>query len=731
MHNEIKELIYNHKLKEAIEKLHDYASSTDDWQIKSDIENIKTTYDLMLQYTSQGMNDPKRNEMYNSLTGKVFYLNERVKTQKMLEDGNSYVSQLYREDRHTPSEGYTEIRLKLEEKLKDLSISDMYDEPYRSDLTETQIKIRQSILESLFNKTWKPVIWNEEDYNGALSIIGSETITDNDKALFISAICLSLIYQLDVYRFRLLLHSYLKCQSPVITQRALTGMMIAMYLHEETISFSFPGLWEEINLMKDNPYFLDDFYTIIVQVILSLETENINKKMRDEIIPSIMQSTELTSPIENISEMNIQEFIEDIIEENPEWKENIEKIKDQIKELDMLRQEGADTNMCTFSNLKSYPFFYEPSHWFYIFSTDVPAIYEMMVDKGKDYASFINTMLKATDMCNSDKFSLCLTFKTMPELPINAMNSGLDAQNKMNEELEGANSEKKKRQTESRHFIQDLYRFCKLWRKYYEKNDIFSTGITLWQNIHIRKIVKESGRLKQLADYLFTKGYINDAMFIYIDIIDENPNDYEAFQKIGYVNILNKDYSSAIKNLLKANTLAPGNVWTLKNLAHCYKKKKRYDLAYEYLKEAEQINPDDLNICNLIGQALISDGIYDEALKYMFKVEYMTKGRTSAQRAIAWCYFMTDRYDAATDMYSKILEKKEATAEDWLNAGHVYMLKNDIKNAIAFYKKANEMLDKKTTSFYNIYSSDINTLLKKGVEKDIIYMIPDMVISEV
>lgn len=725
MYKEIKELLHTHKLKEALEKLSEYASPTDNWQMKSDIESLKTTYGFMMQYATQGMNDPERNEMYNNLLKKAFVLNEKIKIQLLLENGNSYVSQTYRNTRNSQQSGYYEICTKIEELHKELNISDMYDEPYRTELIESQNKRLQFILEELFNKTWAPVIWNEEDYTGALSIIESDKISDNEKALFTSALCLSLIHILDVYKFRLLLHTYLKGKSCVVTQRALVGILIAIYLQDEMIKFAYPNLTDEINLLKENPYFLDDLYTVIIQVILSLETENIDKKMRDEIIPSIMQSTELTSPINEMSDINIEELIEG----NPEWRESIEKIKDQIKELDMLRQEGADTNMCTFSNLKNYPFFYEPSHWFYIFSSEVPAIYEMMTDKKNNYAPFIETLQKATDMCNSDRFSLCLTFKSMPNLPLDAMNSGLTAQNKMNEESEGTNSEKKKRQTESRHFIQDLYRFCKLWRNnYYDKIDIFSQGIALWQCTIIRNMIQDSGKLKQLADYLFAKGHVNDAMFSYMDIIDDNPDDYEAFQKIGYVHVLNKDYDKALNSLKKADILSPGDTWTLKNIALCYKKKNRYDLAYEYLKEAEQINPDDLNICTQIGQALITEGIYDEALRYMFKVEYMTKGKTSAQRAIAWCYFMMDRYDKAIEMYNKILDKNDAIAEDWMNTGHVYLVNNDIKSAISFYKKAIELQDKKI-SFYEIFSSDIKTLKNKGVDEVLLNMIPDMTIS--
>lgn len=722
MYNEIKTMLHNHNLNEALEKLTEFASSTDNWQIKSEIENLKTTYGYMIQYAAQGVNDPERKEMYNKLYRNALILNDKTKIQHKLENEDSYISRQYRYAKNNSLTKYSEICINLETLRKDINVAEMYDEPVQTELMQSHLKRSHIALENMFDRTWMPIEWNEEDYTGALSIVESEHISDNIKALLASAICLSLIYLLDPYKLRLLILMYMKCKSPVVTQRALVGIMLCIYVQKESMEFSYPNLFKEIELMKDNPNFFDDFYSILIQVIISLDTENIDKKMRDEIIPSIMQSSEMTAPIDDISEINI----DDLIEQNPEWRNSIEKIKDQIKELDMLRQEGADTNMCTFSQLKRYPFFYEPSHWFYIFDKEIPDIFDMTIDKENNFTPFIETLQKATDMCNSDKFSLCLTFKSMPSLPIEAMNSGLSMQNQMNEENNNVNSEKNRRHIESRLFIQDLYRFCKLWGNKNDKIDIFSEGITLWDNIRIRNIVKECGKLKQLADYLFAKDHIQDAMFSYMDIIDENPNDYEAFQKIGYANIIEKNYTNAIKALKQANFLDSGNIWTLKNLAQCYKKTGRNDLALECLKEAEHINPDDLSICNLIGQILIKEGIYDEALKYMFKVEYMTKGKTSAQRAIAWCYFITERYDEAINMYKKILDKKDAKAEDWMNLGHVNLVINDIKNAVSFYKKANSMLDEKY-SFFEIFSSDIEMLIKKGVEKEIIYMIPDMI----
>ena len=41
-----------------------------------------------------------------------------------------------------------------------------------------------------------------------------------------------------------------------------------------------------------------------------------------------------------IKVISMTDSVEDLTEFNPQWKDSIEKIKDQIKELDMLRQEG-------------------------------------------------------------------------------------------------------------------------------------------------------------------------------------------------------------------------------------------------------------------------------------------------------------------------------------------------------------------------------------------------------
>lgn len=68
MHNEIEyvfNLLENHRLKEALVQIHAMASQCSSWQLRTDVETLQTTYDLMLQYNAKGIKDPKQKDMYN------------------------------------------------------------------------------------------------------------------------------------------------------------------------------------------------------------------------------------------------------------------------------------------------------------------------------------------------------------------------------------------------------------------------------------------------------------------------------------------------------------------------------------------------------------------------------------------------------------------------------------------------------------------------------------------
>ena len=67
MNEEIIRLLDNRRLKEALDKLETLVAKTENWQMGSEVERMKTTYGYMLQYAGQGVQDLGRNEMYLGL----------------------------------------------------------------------------------------------------------------------------------------------------------------------------------------------------------------------------------------------------------------------------------------------------------------------------------------------------------------------------------------------------------------------------------------------------------------------------------------------------------------------------------------------------------------------------------------------------------------------------------------------------------------------------------------
>lgn len=102
------------------------------------------------------------------------------------------------------------------------------------------------------------------------------------------------------------------------------------------------------------------------QMLLCQETEKIDKKMREEIIPEMLKSV---SSMKNMR-FDLEENDEENDDKNPDWEDTFEKsgLGDKLREMSELQLEGADVYMSTFAALKSYPFFREVQNWFYPFS---------------------------------------------------------------------------------------------------------------------------------------------------------------------------------------------------------------------------------------------------------------------------------------------------------------------------------------------------------------------------
>ncbi len=195
------------------------------------------------------------------------------------------------------------------------------------------------------------------------------------------------------------------------------------------------------------------------------------------------------------------------------------------------------------------------------------------------------------------------------------------------------------------------------------------------------------------------------------------------FQKIGYCKEMDGDVKGALEAYLHADLLNPKSKWALRRIAGCYRSMKNPEEALTYYRRCEQLSPDDLSITVSIGHCLLEMRDYAEALRCFYKVDYLDSS-PKAWRPIAWCSFLTGRYDQARSYYKKILSGKPGT-QDLLNAGHTEWALQNIKGATGFYLDAVKMADGDFHKFREEFSRDIPDLIAAGIEEGEIPLMMD------
>ncbi len=718
MYYDIIKLLKGRRLKEAVELLGLLASDSGNWQVKSEVENLKTTYGYMLQYAAQGMKDPERDKMYAQLIRKSYELADRAEYSRNNMSGQGHHSDLFRTFKRTPPPTYSEPCLTLESITEDMGVGPLMvndEDQRRSKMKELGIR-HEKAVDTLFEKIWISDGWTDEESKEAHALLRSVLIPANDLAVMISAVTVSLLGIFDARKFQFLLTAYNEHQEELITQRALVGITLVAFHQQDRLAL-YPEFIAALSLLAESPHALKQLHNIQILLLLSRETVKIDKKMREEIIPQMMKSQQLNKADFSITDL------EDLEDMNPEWKADMEKMGERIRELSELQMEGADTYMTTFCQLKTYPFFFHISHWFYPFDKQVPEVAALFETGQINDKSLINLMLNSPLFCNSDKYSFCLTVNSIPPSQRQALSMQIDEQNDwMKQNL---NSAEEQANVICRQYIHDLYRFFKLSTFRKEFNDIFSGNMSLWECTFLRPLILTEEYRKPIADYLFSKNYPEEAARLYKEQAGLTPENVEVWQKLGFCYQKGKQYTEAINSYIQADILKPDHLWTLKHLAQCHKRMQNHQKALSYFRHIEAMQPEDLNLLMQIGQCLAELHKHEEALNYFFTVEYLSKKPAGAWRAIGWCYFMQHKYEDASRIYEKLCASEEVRFSDYLKAGHVYLIRNMVAQALERYRQAKDLC-KSYDEFICAYQADKDIMLEHGITEEYFYLIPDL-----
>lgn len=720
-HSLLCKLVSEKKIKQSLDILQDMITVSSLGDLMDDYHNIVLTYRNMLTYTIEGINDPERMKIYQKLVQSILELADRLR-QDILSRYSGWhtywvMQQTMKEQKLT---GKT-----LVETVDDLMFKSDLDEWLRlsneiNPDPESELSLKHKLLiRKIFNHLWLTDYYGEAEESLLNIIISSEKFRWYETCIFISAVTLSSLRTFQTEKL-LYLASFYEKGTEKVMERALAGFILNLHYYNSRFLF-YPEIISKINEMSKDKRFREHCRIIVLQTIRSRETENLSRKLHDEILPKVAKlrpKIEEKLDLDNILPKDLYS------EKNPDWSEMFsesEEIFKTMEELTKLQMEGADVYMSAFSNLKHFDFFKDFQNWFVPFYPDHEIVNEIFHDEilGPGTNELAEALYKTPFICNSDKYSLLLNLKYLPSsqktMMLKVFRMELDGLQQLEGDENDADPYRNFR-TNVTQYLQDIYRFFKLspYRKEFE--DLFSGRLDIYNSEFFKLTCNAMEAYTGLADYFFSKNYYSDALDLFLRQAEEKPDDSQLYEKIAFCYQQEGDFESALKYYHRSD-LIDRKLWTLKKLGLCLRRLGRYEEALDYYLQAMNEDPKDLHTAIMTGHCYLDLHDYDNALKYYFMVEYTDPGNLKILRPIAFCYFALGRFEDSEKYYEKLSSGK-LNAHDYINKGHLALCQGKKKEAIDLYRLGINSGEISKEDFISIIEEDQNLLLSLGVNKD-------------
>ena len=675
------------QLAEAFALLSEMLSEASDWLLNNNYNQLRETYGKMLSFAIQGVNDPQRDEIYAHIVDETCSLADDVKEALQL--------------RFSQRLPYLRMRYS-----SPASIADLCKNCENSKGVELEVAERR-----LFDFVWLSKRWSEmENAQILLDLVENENASERMRCLIVSAATLSLLRLYDRQKVEFLL-SVCRVANVAVRQRAVVGAVLALAFHAKRIAND-KTILAQLSVLTDDEHFCSELRSAFLLLVRTSETQAVTDRIRNEIMPAMMRATPKIS--DKLSEILSRD--DDDQDEMPDLEQMLDEVgvSDKMQEFSEMQLDGSDVYAATFSNLKSYPFFSEMANWLIPFDASHSSVTEILGGASNIFANIVNMPF----MCNSDKYSFCLTLAQMPAGQRRVMVDGVNAEaDDVNELLkdEMVTRPNAEVQTVANQYVQDLYRLYTLHPNRADFENPLEAVWAFYRTEIFRKIFPESSVRKHIADYYYSKKLYSDAIPQYRSL-DDATSDVDVLKKLGYCYQKMGDYEMAESTYTLADDLQPDNFWTLRRLAQCQRRLGLTEKALENYTHCAQLQPDNFKILMQKGHCLVELKRYAEAIETYFCADNLKPDEPSCRRAVAWCYLLDSQFAKAIRQYEK-LTASEPQCYDLLNMAHACFLDGQRERAFDCYMQSLGKYENRK-EFFEALAADRQTLVDLGISED-------------
>lgn len=545
------------------------------------------------------------------------------------------------------------------------------------------------MAQRIFNRVWITFPLTASDAEAIHAAVASATIRipDHTRILLIGSLMLGALRFFDQRRAVILADTYRINHSTPLGAVALAALVLVLASTPVHASGN-RKLRAALAALADVPTVAADTRMAFMQLIRSRDTERVSRKLTDDLLPGIMKlRPDIDRRMRDLDKNEAAPFDESG-ELNPEWEDMFEKsgLGDKLRELNELQSEGADVMMATMGNLKDFSFFNDPANWFLPFYASHSAA------SAAGVAQLSGVIEKLPMMCDGDKYSLVLFAARMGGNLMGAgLSAHLDEQERQWRELRNADldGDAKARADAANAFVQNVYRFFKLFRR---KNEFIDPFFQTHQSpLHSSTQRAPRIRCRSSVDsrrILFpTRPLHRGATAVQPHRGAHTPS-AELYQKKGYVLEMTATPDEALEAYHTADLIDSDSVWTLRRIAALLDKTGRHSDALLIFDRIEALKPGRRTDIMARARCLMQLKRHTDALAQLYKSDFLKPDRPDTLRLMVRCQLIVG--DAAKARASAERLKAVAVADtadpyDNILLGLSCMALGDLRSAVAAY----------------------------------------------
>ena len=638
-YKDIKGALEEQRLHDALSLEENILYTNPSWPFMDEVISIRQAYQGLLGCLEHGFKDDNRKQSFYELLLRAYKLLHLLERYFQKEQPQTLYSKTCLSVRRESFLSYQTI---LEQTVH------AHEAQESAEIKKTVLQTREQCVKDLFLQIWTTGSFSDLDIQELRGIFNSTKIPLKDKLVCTSALMLQQSLCPDAYILLLLVELSNSPEMELQVRATVSWLLLLFRYGKEYLLDS--TLKAKITEMLSHEYIQRMVCESINNFYQSLESRNLIQKLQNEILPLLNNEKLFTGTEEDAQKL----------------------LKNSMKKVQKLLNEGADIQFSSFFQEKHYAFFKSISNWLLPFDFQHSET-ESHLQDDKPSSKTLKILLNNPALCDNDKWSLFFKTKDI-KVPLNIQGLAPD-------EMEMIDSTCTP-EIYNKNYVHDLFRFYNLFPYRLEFCNLLKQDFSPVTHTFLQKMLDKE-HMFLLGRILLSNKVYADSIKIFQKFLKEEKYAFAANKYTGDAFRLEQHFEDAISYYEEACSLKQEEgIFQL--LAQCYKQANNYPEAAAIYRGLIENYPDDVNLCKQYASCLIHCGDTKNAIPLLYKIAYLKENEQDfAQGSLAWCYLMEDKLEEAWASWEKISKKSLA---DMLNGGHICWALKDYKNAIDFYK---------------------------------------------